>query len=99
MMGAAMLRAFASPEPLPEPALGAAGAPRPNERLGTALRVSPAPAARGAERLGLETVGDLLEHLPRDRSEARTVATLAADEAATIVVEVRSITSRPVRRR
>ena len=33
-----------------------------------------APAAKGAERLGLHTVGDLLEHLPRDRQAARTIA-------------------------
>ena len=44
-------------------------------------------------------VGDLLEHLPRDRREARTVATLTPGEGATVVVEVRSIGSRPVRRR
>src|SRR4051794_27386141 len=55
--------------------------------------------AKGAETLGLHTVGDLLEHLPRDRREARTVAALQMDEVATIVVEVRSITTRPVRRR
>jgi ATP-dependent DNA helicase RecG len=63
------------------------------------LTVTPAPAAKGAERLGLLTIGDLLEHLPRDRSQARTIAELAPDEVATVVVEVRSITSRPVRRR
>ena len=61
--------------------------------------MKPAPAAKGAERLGLLTVGDLLEHLPRDRSQARTIAELAPGEVATVVVEVRSITSRPVRRR
>jgi ATP-dependent DNA helicase RecG len=49
--------------------------------------------------LGLATVGDLLEHLPRDRREARTIAELTRGEAATVVVEVRSISSRPVRRR
>src|SRR6185503_14626753 len=48
---------------------------------------------------GLGTVGDLLEHLPRDTGEARTVATLVPGETATVLVEVRSITSRPVRRR
>ena len=56
-------------------------------------------ADEGAEQLGLTTVGALLEHLPRDRREARTVATLVAGEQATVVVEVRSISSRPVRRR
>jgi ATP-dependent DNA helicase RecG len=96
-----MLRAFASGEPLPEPALMAAGPPRyPRlERLAAPLEIRPAPAAKGAERLGLITVGDLLAHLPRDRSEARTVAQLAPGETATVIVEVRSIKSRPVRRR
>ncbi len=72
--------------------------PRPSA-LAAPLKVTPSTAAEAAEQLGLRTVGDLLEHLPRDRREARTVATLVAGEAATVVVEVRSITSRPVRRR
>jgi ATP-dependent DNA helicase RecG len=93
--------AFASAEPLADDALHAAGPPRyPRpSRLAEPLEIRPAPAARGAERLGIETVGDLLEHLPRDRSEARTVAALVRGETATVVVEVRSITSRTVRRR
>ena len=49
--------------------------------------------------LGLHTVGDLLEHLPSDSREARTVAALRAGEQATVAVEVRSIAARPVRRR
>jgi ATP-dependent DNA helicase RecG len=72
--------------------------PRPSA-LGTPLQVRPAKAAAAAETLGLQTVGDLLEHLPRDRREARTVAALAPGEQATVVVEVRGIASRPVRRR
>jgi len=56
-------------------------------------------AAEGAEALGLRTVGDLLEHVPRARREARTVAALAPGETATVLVEVRSIAARPVRRR
>src|SRR5205823_10978920 len=44
-------------------------------------------------------IGDLLGHLPRDRREARTIAQLVPGERATVVAEVRSITSRPVRRR
>jgi ATP-dependent DNA helicase RecG len=93
--------AFASAEPLGADALSADGGPRlPRpSRLAAPLAVAPAPAAKGAERLGLHTVGDLLEHLPRDRSEARTVDQLVPGETATVVVEVRSITSRPVRRR
>jgi ATP-dependent DNA helicase RecG len=72
--------------------------PRPS-RLAAPLHVAPAPAAKGAAALGLETVGDLLAHLPHDRREARTVAALAPGETATVVVEVRNIRSRPVRRR
>ncbi|HEX2703994.1 MAG TPA: ATP-dependent DNA helicase RecG [Solirubrobacteraceae bacterium] len=52
-----------------------------------------------AASLGLETFGDLLEHVPRSRREGRTVAALSAGETATVVVEVRTITQRPVRRR
>ena len=72
--------------------------PRPS-RLDEPLEVRPAPAARAAEALGLATVRDLLDHLPRDRRESRTVLTLTPGESATVVVEVRSIRSRPVRRR
>jgi ATP-dependent DNA helicase RecG len=72
--------------------------PRP-EALAAALKVTPQKSADAAAQLGLLTVGDLLEHLPRDRREARTVATLNPGDVATVVVEVRSITSRPVRRR
>ena len=46
-----------------------------------------------------DTVGALLEHIPRDRRAARTIGELARDEVATVVVEVLTITSRPVRRR
>jgi ATP-dependent DNA helicase RecG len=56
-------------------------------------------AARALDTLGLHTVGDLLEHLPRARGEARTIATLQREETATILVEVRTIASKPVRRR
>ncbi|MDP1846928.1 MAG: ATP-dependent DNA helicase RecG [Solirubrobacteraceae bacterium] len=72
--------------------------PRPSA-LTSSLKVAPQKSADAAAQLGLITVGDLLEHLPRDRREARTVATLCPDDVATVVVEVRSITSRPVRRR
>ena len=56
-------------------------------------------AQAAAELLGLTTVGALLEHLPRGRQTARTVAALVPGETASVVVEVRSIRSRPVRRR
>src|SRR5689334_22704927 len=73
--------------------------PRPS-RLEEPLEVPGGPkAAAAAEALGLHTVGDLLMHLPRETGEARTIATLGEDETATVLVEVRSIRSRPVRRR
>ena len=68
----------------------------------TALEgVGPA-AARNAAKLGIETVGDLLGHLPfdhRDYEHTRTVAELAIGEEATISVRVRSCRVRPTRRR
>ena len=67
--------------------------------LAAALKVTPQKSADAAEQLGLLTVGDLLEHLPRDRRAASTVGSLETGDIATVVVEVRSITSRPVRRR
>jgi ATP-dependent DNA helicase RecG len=93
--------AFASTQPLTDEDLHAVGpprCPRPS-RLATPLDVKPAKTQAAAERLGLTTVGRLLEHLPRDQHEARTIVELNAGETATVVVEVRSITSRPVRRR
>jgi ATP-dependent DNA helicase RecG len=90
--------AFASSDPLPvEP--GPARYPRPERLL---LELDPnagEKAAAGAKKIGLHSIGDLLEHLPRDRRAARTLAELQPDEVASVVVEVRSITSRPVRRR
>jgi ATP-dependent DNA helicase RecG len=59
-------------------------------------------AREGAAVLGLETVGDLLEHLPRrhaDRGDVRPIAALAIDEDGTVEVEVKSITTRPSRNR
>jgi ATP-dependent DNA helicase RecG len=55
--------------------------------------------AGGLRALGLLTVGDLLEHLPSDSREARTVGALRAGEQATVAVQVRSIAARSVRRR
>jgi len=72
--------------------------PRP-ARLDLPLAVHPPTAAEAAAGLGLTTVGELLEHLPRATGEARTVDGLAVDETATVLVEVQSIQSRPVRRR
>jgi ATP-dependent DNA helicase RecG len=72
--------------------------PRPSH-LQAPLKVDGAKAQAAAAGLGLTTVGALLEHLPRDRREARAVAELAPGETATVVVSVRSIASRSVRRR
>jgi ATP-dependent DNA helicase RecG len=69
------------------------------ERLRRPLKPDGARALQGAEALGLVTVGDLLEHLPRDRREARAVADLITGETATVVVEVKRIVARAVRRR
>jgi ATP-dependent DNA helicase RecG len=72
--------------------------PHPS-RLRRTLRFEGPKMQKAAAVLGLQTVGDLLDHLPRDRREARAVAQLVAGESATVVVEVRSISSRSVRRR
>ncbi len=55
--------------------------------------------ADGMATLGLHTLGELLEHIPRDHREARTVAELRGGEQVTVAVQVRSIAGRPVRRR
>jgi ATP-dependent DNA helicase RecG len=92
--------AFATSRELTPEELAAAPIRRPSPRqLERPLRVSGAKAAHGAATLGLHTVGDLLEHLPRDRREARTITDLVQGETATIVVEVKRIAARAVRRR
>jgi ATP-dependent DNA helicase RecG len=91
---------FASSRPLERDELLGAPIryPRP-ERLGAPLDAGGPKANEAAANLGLHAVGDLLHHLPHDRREARTIAQLTPGESATIVVEVRAISSRPVRRR
>ncbi len=90
---------FASTDPLPDEAGFAPRYPSV-ERFDAELKIPfGEKAAKAAERLKLTTVGALLEHIPRDRRAARTIGELALDEVATVVVEVRSIKSRPVRRR
>jgi ATP-dependent DNA helicase RecG len=92
--------AFASPEPLDDPQLRDAPVryPRPS-RLTAKLSVEGTKAQKAADALGLHTIEDLLLHLPRDRREARAVAELSPGDSATVVVQVRSISSRSVRRR
>jgi ATP-dependent DNA helicase RecG len=72
--------------------------PRPT-RLHTPLELPAGKIAAGLQALGVRTVGELLEHLPTDSRQARTVAMLRAGEQATVAVEVRAIASRTVRRR
>ena len=72
--------------------------PRPS-LLQAPLDLGAKKLAGGMRALGLNTVGELLEHLPSDSREARTVAALRAGEQATVAVEVRRISTRPVRRR
>ena len=84
------------------------------EALAAPLRTPPQPSrlaaplglkghtAEAAAALGLETVGDLLEHLPDrhlDRREGRTLASLAPGEEATVGVVVKGVATRPMRRR
>jgi ATP-dependent DNA helicase RecG len=94
------LPAFASTRDLSREELIAAPVrwPRPS-RLQAPLEPGSKKVAAGMRALGLETVGDLLEHLPSDSRESRTIAGLRAGEQATVAVEVRSLAARPVRRR
>ena len=86
---------FASCEPLEETALSDAPVRYPRaSRLAEPVEWPGPKAAKAAVALGLPNVGALLEHLPRDRREARSVMQLVPGEQATIVVEVRSITSK-----
>jgi len=91
---------FASSRPLEPEELETAPVryPRPS-RLAPPLAIGGAKPAAALQSLGLRSVGDLLEHLPADRREARSVAELAVGESSTVVVEIRSIASRSVRRR
>ena len=58
--------------------------------------------AEAAAAIGIETIGDLLWHVPhghRDRADVREVADLRIGEQATVMVDVRSARVRPTRRR
>jgi ATP-dependent DNA helicase RecG len=97
---ALQIRAFADDRALSYEELLAAPLrwPRPAQ-LHEPLELAGEKLAEGMRTLGVSTVGELLEHLPRDSREARTVGELQAGEQATVAVQVRAITSRPVRRR
>lgn len=99
--GVVGLSAFASTSPLTRAELLRAPlrAPRPSRLEQPLARPAAKKLAEGLHTLGIETVGELLEHLPRDRREARAIAQLRPGEQATVAVEVESIAARPVRRR
>ncbi|MGH2873652.1 MAG: hypothetical protein ACRDL5_14470, partial [Solirubrobacteraceae bacterium] len=67
------ITAFGDPRPLGRAKLTTARLrwPRPS-RLTQPLRFEHPKAQRAAASLHLTTVGELLEHLPRDRRESRT---------------------------
>jgi ATP-dependent DNA helicase RecG len=74
--------------------------PRPS-RLSEPVELKGA-AGKALANLGIETVGDLVEHLPhshRDRRDVRLVSDLAVGEEATVAVAVRGVTVRPMRDR
>ena len=91
-------RRFAHAEPLPLDEARAAplrSTPRPS-RLLKPLEL-PDKARAAAAALGLETLGDVLEHLPhahRDRRETRTLADLRIGEDATVAAVVRDVSVR-----
>jgi ATP-dependent DNA helicase RecG len=72
--------------------------PRPS-RLRATLELPTKKLTEGLAALEVVTLGELLEHLPRDHREARTVRGLCAGEQATVAVQVRAIAGRAVRRR
>jgi ATP-dependent DNA helicase RecG len=84
---AAPLRAFARPSRLRAPL--------------TRLRGAGPKLAAAAAALGIEDLGDLLRHIPRDyrdRSELRLLGELRIGEEGTVAVEVHSARLRPTRR-
>ena len=87
---------FASTDPLPDDA-PVRSYPRPS------LLAERVDGPKALERLGIETWGDLIEHLPhahRDRrGGVRLVGELAVGEEATVAVAVRGVTVRPMRDR
>jgi ATP-dependent DNA helicase RecG len=94
---------FASTDELTPEAVSAAeirSIPRPS-LLTRPLQVGKQ-AAKGLAVLGIETHGDLIEHLPhthRDRRDVRTVAAVGVGEEATVAVSVRDVKVRPMRDR
>jgi ATP-dependent DNA helicase RecG len=78
--------------------------PRPSRLAApvASLRGAGPKLAAAAAEIGIETLGDLLWHVPhghRDRAGVREVADLRIGEQATVMVSVRSARVRPTRRR
>jgi ATP-dependent DNA helicase RecG len=78
--------------------------PRPSRlaRPLSSLRGAGPKLAEAAAELGIESVGDLLAHVPRehrDHGEVVGLGDLRIGEQATVLVEVRSARKRPTRRR
>src|SRR5438105_908592 len=94
---------FASAEALGHAAMAGAPVrsfPRPS-LLAEPLDVTHRRTAAALETLGIETPGDLLEHLPfrhEDRREARPIVSLVPGESATVIADVRRISTRRARR-
>ncbi|MGY1754331.1 ATP-dependent DNA helicase RecG [Blastococcus sp. SYSU D01042] len=64
--------------------------------------LGPKTATGMAEQLGLETVGDLLRHYPRRyarRGEQTDLADVQVGDRVTVLAQVRSVTTRPMRNR
>ena len=95
------MRAFADGRAL-EPRGDVRGArvrwPRPS-RLLEPLELPAGKSPTALRTLGLTTVGELLEHLPRDTPRGAHGRALAPGEQATVLCQVRAIAARPVRRR
>jgi ATP-dependent DNA helicase RecG len=80
------------------------GRPRPSRLAAgiATLRGAGPRLAEAASELGIESLGDLLWHLPhgyRDRTALSEIADLRLGQEATLLVEVRSARVRPTRRR
>ena len=80
--------------------MGLRSAPRPSRLAApiTGLRGAGPRLAEAAAQIGIESIGDLLWHVPRghrDQSGIRDVADLRIGEEATVRVTVRSARVRP----
>jgi ATP-dependent DNA helicase RecG len=105
--GRAAARALGTGSALERAALDAAplrSRPRPSrlEAPISELRGAGPKLAAAAAELGIETIGDLLLHVPRDyrdRTSLGLLGELRIGEEATVLAEVRTVRVRPTRRR